>query len=238
MTRLVHVTTAAVSRRIERAGTRPGLYAMAVLPSFTLTHQWVRELRRRLPGVLVAVDIAADPALPVEVGHYGRPRTAMTAASASGLLRSLNDPRGYEIIVPAALPPAAVLRVRPVPQGIGWRYLPGAHGRRPCACPVCLAPGTPGSAKVRRRFTVDRPGPTKPQLMSSLRQAETSEDIISALWGLAGRSRGGASELAYLAGHPDPEVREELYCTLQRYRGRDAAALRARLAVEFPDDEG
>jgi hypothetical protein len=237
MTRLVHITTAAAARRIKRAGTRPGLYAMAVLPSFTLTHQWVRELRRRSPGVLVAIDLAVEPSLPVTVGLYGRPRTPMSAASASGLLRSLDDPRGYEIVVPVALPRTAVVRVRPVPQGIGWRYLPGAHGRRPCACPVCLAPGTPGSARVRRRFSYDRPDPTKPQLMASLRRAESPDDIIAALWGLAGRSRGAAWELAYLADHPDPDVREVLLDTLKFYRGRDAVALRDRLALEFPDED-
>jgi hypothetical protein len=86
---------------------------------------------------------------------------------------------------------------------------------------------------VRRRFSYDRPAPTKPQLMDSLRRAETSDDIIAALWGLAGRSRGGAWELAYLADHPDPEVREILLDTLRYYRGREAAALRERLAASI-----
>jgi len=49
------------------------------------------------------------------------------------------------------------------------------------------------------------------------------------------RSRGGAEELAYLADHPDPDVREILYETLAFYRGRAARDLRARLAPEFTD---
>jgi hypothetical protein len=230
MTRLVHVTTAGNAVRIARGGTRPGLFAMAVLPSFTLTHQWVREMRRFNPGELVAVDLTVPGSTPVSVGHYGRTRSDVPLAEAAGLIRSLADPRGYEIVVPPALPRSAVVRVRRVPQGVGWRYVPGAHGRRPCACPVCLAPGTPGSARVRRRFTQDGPEPTKPELMAQLSAATTSDDVMSALWGLYGRSRGGAEELAYLADHPDPDVRELLYDTLAFYRGRAARDLRARLA--------
>jgi hypothetical protein len=237
MTRLVHITTEAASRRITRAGTRPGLFTMAVLPSFTLTHQWVRELRRFHAGVLVAVDLTVPGTVPVTVGRYGRPRSGMPASEATGLLRSLDDPRGYEIVVPAALPSSSVVRVRAVPQGVGWRHLPDAHGRPPCACPGCLQPGRPGVARLKRRLGPDRPRPTKPQLMASLRAATTPDAIMSALWGLARKGRGGAGELAYLAGHPDRDVREILYETLQVYRGREAAALRARLAPEFPDDD-
>jgi hypothetical protein len=173
MTRLVHITTAGSASRIARGGTRPGLYAMAVLPSFTLTHQWVRETRRFQPGVLVAVDLSVPSSLPVTVGHYGRERSPLPASEAAGLLRSLDDPRGYEIVVPVALPASAVVRVRSVPQGVGWRYVPGAHGRRPCACPVCLLPGTYGAGRVRRRFSPDGPRPTKPRL-SALGGAQSS----------------------------------------------------------------
>src|SRR5688500_15541375 len=64
MADFLHITTARAARRIERSGIAArshgraggrGVYCMPVLPSFTLTHQWVRELRRWNPGVLVAV---------------------------------------------------------------------------------------------------------------------------------------------------------------------------------------
>jgi hypothetical protein len=65
--------------------------------------------------------------------------------------------------------------------------------------------------------------------MAALHAATTSEEIIDALWMLGGRSRGGAEELAYLADHPDPEVREALAELLECYRGRAARELRDRL---------
>ena len=40
-----------------------GVYCMPILASFTLTHQWVRELRRWHPGVLVAVHVRLSDCL-------------------------------------------------------------------------------------------------------------------------------------------------------------------------------
>jgi hypothetical protein len=238
MPNLVHITSQRHAARLLRGGIAArsrgwagdrGVYTMAVLPDFTLTHQWVRELRRWQPGVLVAVDLRIPDGEPVTAGRYGREPQRLTAAGAVGHLRGLADPRGYEIFVPRSIRPSEVRRIRALPQGVGWRHLPDAHGRRPCTCPRCLQPGTPGSARVRRRFPLDEPRPPKPQLMAELRAAVTSDEIIGALMALSGRRRGGAEELAHLADHPDPEVREALADLLVHYRGRAARDLRARL---------
>jgi hypothetical protein len=239
MADLVHLTPQRGAQRIARSGIAArsrnrsgdrGVYAMPVLPSFTLTHQWVRELRRWHPGVLVAVHLRVPDDEPVTVGRYGTAPQRVTAARAAAIIRDLADPRGYEVFVPRAVTAAEVRHVRSIPQGIGWRYRPGAHGTRPCACPACLATGTPGAARIRRRFNLDGPARTKPELMTDLRAATTSEQIIDALWMLSGRRRGGAEELAYLAEHPDPEVREALADLLENYRGTAARDLRERLA--------
>jgi hypothetical protein len=103
---------------------------------------------------------------------------------------------------------------------------------------VCLTAGAPGAAKVRSRFPDGPPAPTKPELMVDLRAAVTSDEIIDALWALGSRRRGGAEELAYLAGRPDPEVREVLAEVLTSYRGRAARALRERLAMLTRESRG
>lgn len=243
MTDLVHLTPQRSARRIARSGIAArsrgrdgdrGVYCMPVLASFTLTYQWVRELRRWHPGVLAAVHLRVPDDEPVTVGRYNAAPQRLTAAQAAGVVRDLADPRGYEIFVPRAVTAAEIRRVRDIPQGVGWRYLPSAHGRRPCACPACLTSGTPGAAKIRRRFPVNGPVPTKPELMAALRAATTPEEIVDALWMLGGRSRGGAEELEYLADHPDPEVREVLADLLENYRGRAARALRERLGSGTP----
>ena len=101
---------------------------MPVLPSFTLTHQWVRELHRWHGGVLVAVQVRLPDEQPVTVGRYGTQPAAVTAARAVAVVRELDDPRGYEVFVPRAVTAADVRRIREVPRSatavslrsLGW----------------------------------------------------------------------------------------------------------------------
>jgi len=240
MAEFVHITTVRVTRRVERSGVAArshgraggrGVYCMPVLPSFTLTYQWMRELRRWHPGLLVAVHLRLPDDEPVTVGRYGEPPRAVTAAEAVAVVRGLDDPRGYEVFVPRAVTCAEVRRVRDVPQGVGWRYLPGAHGRRPCPCPGCLPRGGYKVARLRRRFPYDEPPGPKSELMARLRAAVTADEIIDVLCDLGRGRRGGAEELAYLADHPDPHVRDTLEGVLGAYRGRQARRLRQRLQL-------
>lgn len=238
MAEFVHITAARVARRIERSGIAArshgwaggrGVYCMPVLASFTLTYQWVRELRRWHPGVLVAVHLRLPDNEPVTVGRYGAPPSAVTAAQAVAAVRALDDPHGYEVFVPRAVAAAEIRRIRDVPQGVGWRYLPAAHGRRPCVCPACVTRGGYKVARLRRRFPYDEPPAPKSELMARLRTAATADEIIDVLGELGRGRRGGAEELAYLADHPDIHVRDSLESVLGVYRGREARRLRERL---------
>jgi hypothetical protein len=145
------VRSGVAARSRNRSGDR-GVYCSPVLSSFTLTYQWVRELRRWHPGVLVAVHIRIPDDEPVSVGRYGALPERLPWARAIATVRDLTDPRGFEMFVPRRIEAAEVRYVRRIPQGVGWRYQPDAHGKRPCACPVCMTPGTWGAAKLRRRF--------------------------------------------------------------------------------------
>lgn len=176
MAEFVHITAARAARRIECSGIAArshgwggarGVYCMPVLVSFTLTYQWVRELRRWRTGVLVAVQARLPDNEPVTVGRYGVAPREVTAAQAVAAVRQLEDPRGWEVFVPRAIISSEVRRIRAIPQGVGWRYQPAAHGRRPCTCPACLQRGTYNAAKVRRRFPYDEPPQPKNQLMAS-----------------------------------------------------------------------
>jgi hypothetical protein len=204
---------------------------MPVLASFTLTYQWVRELRRWHAGVLVAVHLRLPDDEPVTVGRYGAAPLEVTAAQAVAAVRELDDPRGYEVFVRRAITTAEVRRIRDVPQGVGWRYLPAAHGRRPCPCPACLPRGAYKVVKLRRRFPYEEPPRPKSELMTRLRMATTADEIIDVLCELGRGRRGGAEELAYLADHPDPHVRDTLESVLRAYRGSEARRLRERLQL-------
>jgi hypothetical protein len=104
MAEFVHITKAGSARRMPRSGIAAvshgwaggrGVYCMPVLPSFTLTYQWVRELRRWHSGVLVAVHLRLPDDEPVTIGRYGTPPAEATAAQAVAKVRELDDPRGY-----------------------------------------------------------------------------------------------------------------------------------------------
>jgi HEAT repeats len=239
MALFVHLTAEKNVRGILRSGismaNRRGVFCLPMLPSYVISHQWLRELRRRGQRTFVAVDFRIADDEPVSVGHYARAAREMTAAQAIAVIRQQTDPRGYEVVVPRAIARGELHRVRHVNQVTGWRYAPDQHGNRPCACPVCLPRGAFKAADIRARFG-DPPTPTKPRLMAQLAAATTSDDICEALWSLGSRRRGDAAALAYLLDHPDPEVRAVLASTLASYRDRQAIEMLRQLAAD-PDPD-
>jgi hypothetical protein len=111
----------------------------------------VRELKRGGQRTLVAIQFWMDDEEPVWVGHYNRPHVHTTASAAVKLIMDAPDPEGYEVIVSRSIAPSELRKVRAVPQGIGWRYMPKAHLRRPCPCPWCMR----GDTKAQRRRAYD-----------------------------------------------------------------------------------
>lgn len=164
-----------------------GVYAMPVTRNFQVSHQWLRELRRHDGGTIVGIYFRVPDDEPVEVGHYNSLHVPMTAAQAAGLLlaaetrdpaterecdraskavqrqaRLPSSPEGYEVIVPRRIEPSEIIRVKSLPQVVGWRYMPGANGRPPCTC-LCCSSGTYGIRKLLRRVEEAEAGgrPTK-----------------------------------------------------------------------------
>jgi hypothetical protein len=109
---------------------------------------------------------------PVTVGHYNSPHVPMTAAEAVALMMRAeqrepaearrrdaasggvhdsplpSSPEGYEVIVPRRVRVSELLRFRALPQVVGWRYQPGAHGTAPCTCLCCGGKGQYGVRKL------------------------------------------------------------------------------------------
>ncbi|MCU7825884.1 HEAT repeat domain-containing protein [Kitasatospora sp. DSM 101779] len=224
----VHLTSAANAPRIRRSGIRAagrgerGVHCFPVLPSYTLTHQWVRELARfGTRGGLVAVHFRLDDAEPVTVRHYGGPGEQVTAAEAAGRLAAMADPRGWEVFLPRSVAAGEVHRLRRPPQVAGWRYFPSSHGRRPCQCDGCRVRGEYGGRRLRERLPhpLDGPPPPTRVLLERLAAAGDPGDpevLIDLLhwFGLRRRRKGPLAELARLAAHPDPQVRAALVRTV------------------------
>ena len=152
-----------------------GVYALPVTRNFYVSHQWLRELRRHGGGTIVAVYFRVPDDEPVEVGHYNSLHVPMTAAESAALLLAAEtrdpaaerardrqskavqrgrrlpaSPEGYEVVIPRRIEPREIIRVKALPQVVGWRHRPGANGTPPCTC-LCCARGEYGIRKLLRR---------------------------------------------------------------------------------------
>ncbi|WP_026414087.1 HEAT repeat domain-containing protein [Actinomadura oligospora] len=255
MAMFVHLTAAGNARSVRRSGIKAvahgqggarGVYCFPVLPSYTLTHQWLRELARfGGQGRMVAVHVRLDDDRDVLVGRYSDrwrdAQSAVTAAEAVRRVAALDDPRGWEVFVPRAIRPRELHRIRTVPQVAGWRYRPDAHGTRPCTCFGCRVRGEYGSRRLRERLPhpLDGPPPPARVLLARIAAAGDPGDpatLREALHWFGMRRRGPLPELARLAAHPDPGVREDLVWAIARWSTPGVAELLDTLANDpHPD---
>lgn len=139
---------------------------MPVVRNFYLTHQWLRELKRWKGGTLVGAYFRLPAGERVMCGPYRGPQVSRTAAEAAAVLwarddydptadrgrrgeRSERSPEGFEVIVPRRIAPAEILRIKSLPQVVGWRYFPGSHAGPPQVC-LCCERGNYGIRKLLR----------------------------------------------------------------------------------------
>jgi hypothetical protein len=145
---------AGINRLRKPAAGPGGLFAMPVTRNFYVSHQWVREMRRRGQGPMAGVYFRIPDREPVWVGHYNQNHQEMTAAEAVALMMSAENVEGFEVIVPRKIRKDEIHRVRRLPQITGWRYYPGSHGKVPCGCPFCQR-GLYGARKLRAAYEAD-----------------------------------------------------------------------------------
>ncbi len=167
MPRLVHIAPEADAAKIRRNGIRARrekdwidghdkfVWAFPVLESYTLTHQWMRELKRRGFTTLTAFTIKIPDKELVFVRHFSQAPCITSAVEAVHTIRSVEDPRGYEIIIPRRIAPSEIVAARTLPRAIGWRYYPDAKNQpmKTCDCPYCLPRGEVKAARYRGRVT-------------------------------------------------------------------------------------
>lgn len=213
----VHLTSDRAGRRIRRAGIKDirGVYCLPVLPNYYVSHQWLRELKRRGHRVIVGVYFFLPDEETVWLGHFGGPHQQMTAAQAAGHILHTPDGLGLEVIVPRTIQPTDIRSIRMLRHVIGWRYKPDAHGEEPCGCPRCQR-GAIKSRKIQARYErwndVYRTAPYA-DLLAQLREAaracrlnptdnEANDTVCDILSEIRYRKAGVVSDLAFLIDHP------------------------------------
>ena len=164
MTTFVHIADERDAPSIRRAGLklprvvqppngrRPiGVFALPVVPDFVVTHQWVRELKRRGFNVAVGVYFRVPDDEAVWVGRYNEDKRPLTAAQACAEL-ARDRTLGYEVILPRSIRASEIRDIKAIPQGLGWRYFPDAHQRGLfCGCRFCMR-GQVKSRAIWKRF--------------------------------------------------------------------------------------
>ena len=160
MAMFVHLAAQKDAPAIRRAGInrlrtahvpQPGIYACPVVRNFFVSHQWLRELKRRNQGPIVGIYFRIPDEQLVWVAHYRNAHQQMTASQASGLFYKNDKAEGFEVIIPRKIQPAEIHRIRELPQIIGWRYFPGAHNKKPCGCEFCQR-GQYGAKMLREGY--------------------------------------------------------------------------------------
>ena len=124
------------------------VYAVPVGPNFFVSHQWLRELKRRKNGNIVGVYFRVGDDERVFAGRFNGEHVEMTAVQASGLIA--NGELGFEVMIQRKIASNEIHRMKHLPQGLGWRYYPESHGRRPCGCPYCQR-GEFGGRAIREK---------------------------------------------------------------------------------------
>ena len=141
-----------ISRLRKQPNQPHGIFASPVTRNFFASHQWLRELKRRGQGAIVGVYFRVPDEEIVWVGHYGQAHQQMTAAEAAGLMMNAENKEGFEVVIPRKIEAKEIHRFKAIPQVVGWRYYPGANGKKPfCGCLYCQR-GNYGAKRLREAY--------------------------------------------------------------------------------------
>lgn len=162
MAMFVHLTPASRAPLMRRNGIRrlrrafrdlpSGVFAVPVTRNFYISHQWLRELKRRNQGPIVGIYFRISDDEQIWVGHYNQNHRLMRAAAVIAEFSSADDVMGWEVVIPRRIDSKEIHRVRDLPQVVGWRYYPGAKGKPPfCTCKFCTR-GEYGANRLRKRL--------------------------------------------------------------------------------------
>lgn len=228
MPTLVHITDEKNSARIKRAGIALGrfqrtVFFMPVVQDHFISHQWLRELRRSGARVLVGVYFRLPSDEVVWAGKYTEPHRQMSLGQAIRELNALADPLGFEMFIDRKVESNSITRIRHLPQKVGWRYQPHAHGKRPCGCPACLPKGSIKSRSIRDRYEPEPVRVPYETLTRTLAESSHLDTLIESLWLLRNKRRKtDPAFLQRLMSIGDAELHEELAITLGHFKHDNA----------------
>ena len=162
MAMFVHLAPESRLVLIRRNGIRPlrravghlpgGVFAVPVTRNFYVSHQWLRELKRRNQGPIAGVYFRVPDDERVCVGHYDQHHRWLSASEAVAEFMAAEDAQGWEVIIPRRIEASEIHKTRRIRQVVGWRFFPNAKGKPPfCTCKFCTR-GEYGARRLRERL--------------------------------------------------------------------------------------
>lgn len=230
MPTLVHLADERDIARILKNGIKPGKYrtgvfCMPVLPDFYVTHQWLRELKRRGVNSFAGIYFKVDSSQMVYAGRYNHQHKYITLGAAIKEIMSINDPLGYELIIDRKIEPEEITKIKALSQTIGWRYKPNAHGTKPCACDYCIRTDIKANRlreKLRPRETTD----DYQTLLQKIKDSRYDDEIVNLLYEVQRKKRrSDPQELVAAFKTTDASVVETLVATLGYFRHKNTVAV-------------
>jgi hypothetical protein len=128
-----------------------GVFALPIIRNFVVSHQWVRELKKRGFKVAVGVYFRVPGEQEVWAGAYNQEKRLLTAAEATAELAK-EEMLGFEVIIPRSILASEIQGIRSLPQTLGWRHFPEAHRKGIfCGCKYCQR-GEIKSRRIQERY--------------------------------------------------------------------------------------
>ncbi|QQO10360.1 hypothetical protein [Breznakiella homolactica] len=196
-----------------------GVFCMPVINDFYATHQWLREIKQYNSGnEIIAVYFRIPDDDEVYYGKYTEKMIMGLSKEAHKTFLSLEDKMGFQTIIERKISSKEIIRIKNLPQVIGWRHYPKSHERKRCLCPACLLKGSYKSTALKEL--------EQESLFKELIKATDNDKIKSILWkiddlGLRGEIGSKEEKLIneYLNSNDDGIRTAAINCLTTLYRG-------------------
>jgi len=241
MSTLVHLADEREASNIKRNGLkigkfRQGIFCMPVMQNFYLSHQWLRELKRRGVKTFVGVYFKVDSKTKVFAGKYNSEHRHIELGQAIKEIQTMDDPLGYEIIIDRKINAKEIERVKNLPQTIGWRYKPRSNGQKPCSCDYCIK-STIKANRIREKFEPKESSSSYNELLKRLKIKEDVSEIEDLLCRIRSKRRkGDPNVLLFLLDKNSVSIDQEIALTLQKFRHKNTRPM-LQILLAKPDND-
>lgn len=223
MPTLVHLADEREASSIKKNGIkigkyRQGIFCMPVLTNFYLSHQWLRELKRRGVKTFVGVYFKMSSKTKVYAGRYNQEHRHIELGEAIKEIQTIDDPLGYEIIIDRKIEAKEIDKIKSLPQNIGWRYKPKANGLKPCSCEYCIKSTIKGN-RIRQKYEHIEKTISFKEILARLKKEDDIYEIENLLYSVRSKKRkSNPTELLFLLDKNIVSIDQEIALTLKMFK--------------------